>query len=116
MALRDKVRTRALPLLQPGDEIRHVFLAQSGMSPYSPIGGLLGALLGKYWIVVVTEDKFVVMKASMWMPTKPKSVAFAEPRRPLSLDGKLWASMIRHLPTASSTPCVAAPRAAWWGS
>jgi hypothetical protein len=93
MALREKLTERGQALLQPGDQIRHVFMTQSGMSPYSPIGGLIGALIRKYWVVAVTDNQLVVMKASLWMPSKPKNVAFAVPRTVLAPDGKIWAKI-----------------------
>lgn len=94
MALREKVTERVQPLLQPGDQVRHVFLTQTGMSPYSPLGGLIGTLIRKYWIVVVTDTQFVVCKASLFGTTKPKGVAYGEPRRVLAPEGKLWGKAV----------------------
>ncbi|MFI5042690.1 MAG: hypothetical protein ACHQNA_12730 [Acidimicrobiales bacterium] len=94
MPLRDKLTTRAQALLDPGDQVRHVFMTQSGMSPYSPIGGAIGSLLRKYWVVAVTDTQLVVMRASVFGPSKPKSVAFAVPRSVLAPDGKLWAKIV----------------------
>lgn len=93
MALRDKLTTRAQPLLNPGDQIRHIFMLQSGMSPYSPIGGAIGALLRKYWVVAVTDTQLVIMKASVLMPSKPKAVVSAAPRTVIAPDGKIWAKI-----------------------
>ena len=94
MALREKLTTRAQELLAPGDQVRHVFMTQSGMSPYTPIGGILGALIRKYWVVAVTDSQLVVMKASVFMPSKPRSVAFAEPRKVLAPEGKMWGKVL----------------------
>jgi hypothetical protein len=93
MALREKLVERAQPLLAPGDQIRHVFMTQTGMSPYSPIGGAIGVFLRKYWVVAVTDTQFVVMKAGVWGPAKPKEVAYAVPRTVLDPSGKLWAKI-----------------------
>jgi hypothetical protein len=93
MALREKLGERAQPLLAPGDQIHHVFMTQTGMSPYSPLGGAIGALLRKYWVVIVTDTQFVVLKASVWKPAKPKEVAYAVPRTVLAPSGKLWAKV-----------------------
>jgi hypothetical protein len=93
MALRDRLVERIQPLVGPGQSIRHVFLTQSGMSPYSPLGGLIGALLRKYWIVAVTDGEIVVMRASMWRPAAPKAATLRVPRTVLAPSGKLWAKI-----------------------
>jgi len=91
MPLRDKLTARAQPLLAPNDQIRHVFMTQTGMSPYSPIGGALGLLFRKYWIVAVTDTQMVVMGSGRLTSTKPKSIAYAVPRQIIDPQGKLWA-------------------------
>jgi len=90
MALRDKLTERTQALLPPGQTIRHIFMTQTGMSPYSPLGGAIGALLRKYWVVAVTDDQFVISKASVWMPSKPKGVTTSLPRTVLGPEGKIW--------------------------
>ena len=93
MALREKLTERVQPLLTPGDQVRHVFMTQSGMSPYSPLGGLIGAYVRKYWVVAVTDTEFVICKASLFGATKPKSVTGAVPRFVINPEGKLWAKV-----------------------
>lgn len=91
MALRDKLTERVQGVLKPGDTVRHVFMTQSGMSPYSPLGGAIGALIRKYWVVGVTDTEFVVCVASKMVPSKLKSVAYSLPRVVIEPEGKLWA-------------------------
>ncbi len=91
MALRDKLTARAQPLLTGNDQVRHVFMTQTGMSPYSPIGGALGLFFRKYWIVVATDTQLVVMPTGKLTSTKPKSIAYAVPRQIIDPQGKLWA-------------------------
>lgn len=90
MALRDKLTANVQKLLPEGQQLRHVFMTQSGMSPYSPIGGLIGAFIRKYWVVGVTDTEFVLCKAGLFSATKPKAVTSTEPRRVLNVEGKLW--------------------------
>lgn len=95
MALRDKLRDRVQPQLQPGEQIQEVFLAQTGPSPW------LGALTALIWfavkrrIVVVTDRALVVFSASWWTGTHPKVMLGRLPRSttvgPLS---GLWAKSV----------------------
>jgi hypothetical protein len=93
MALRDKLRDRAQPLLRPGDQVRWVFLTQTGMSPLTPLGGLLGVFIRDYWVVVVTDTELVVMVASRWSGARPTQVAYAVPRTILDPRGRVWAKI-----------------------
>lgn len=74
MALRDKLRERSQPMLEPGEEIQEVFLAQTGPTPW------LGLLTTFIWfaikrrIVVVTDRAIVVMSAGWWTGSSPKSI------------------------------------------
>lgn len=74
MALRDKLAGRAAPYLEPGEQIRYVFQAQEGASPW-----LVGALFQKYRIVAVT-DRAIVVLGIPWMRSKPSRVVARLPR------------------------------------
>ena len=74
MALRDKLAGRAAPYLEPGEQIRYVFQAQEGASPW-----LIGALFQKYRIVAVT-DRAIVVLGIPWMRSKPNRVVARLPR------------------------------------
>lgn len=74
MALRDKLAQRAQPFLQPGEQVRHVFMGQTGPSPYFALLSYLIVLFGgKYYVFVVTDQSITVLRASKWIPSKPKS-------------------------------------------
>lgn len=73
MALRDKLRERLQPLLEPGEEIRQVFLAQTGPSPYFAFLTYLIFFWTKYYVVAVTDREVAVLRAGMWTPAKPKT-------------------------------------------
>jgi hypothetical protein len=81
MALRDKLANRVTPMLEPGEQLQQVFLAQGGASPW--IGnsfGLIGlALLVKRRIVAVTDRGIVVFEAN-FNGTNPTKVLTRLPR------------------------------------
>ncbi len=101
MALRDKLRARTQPLLDPGEQIQAVFLAQSGPSPYWFFLTYLVMFWIKYRIVVATDRAIVIFNSGLWAPAKPKALWVRLPRNvklgPLSgLWGKLTLNGIRH--------------------
>ena len=81
MALRDKLRERAQPFLEPGEQIQAVFLAQTGPSPWFAALSWLIVLFGaKYYVVVATDRNIVLLNASAWVPSKVKGVDRRLPR------------------------------------
>lgn len=80
MALRDKLRERTQPLLEPGEEIHGIFLAQAGVSPWLMGVSWLFTFKMKYRIVAVTDRNVVLLDASRWKPAAPKSVVARLPR------------------------------------
>jgi hypothetical protein len=82
MAIRDKIATNVQPQLEPGETLQAGFPAQSGMSPWLlPITGYLAAFfLCKYVIIVVTDKRIAVFKASPLATTKPKELFATFPR------------------------------------
>ena len=63
MALRDKLRDRTQPLLEPGEQIQEVLLAQTGPSPYLAIITYLVFFAVKRRIIVATDRAVVIMRA-----------------------------------------------------
>jgi hypothetical protein len=80
MALRDNLRKRTEPLLEPGEQIQAIFPAQSGISPYYFLLTWLLAFLSKYVVVAATDRRILVAKASAWRPTFPKEILATYPR------------------------------------
>ena len=95
MALRDKLKERAQPLLEPGEQVQQVFPAQSGMNPNLIFVSWLFLLFNKYYTVVATDRAVVVLSASAMRPTFPKAVVMRLPRQtsigPTS--GALWSAV-----------------------
>ncbi len=62
-SLRDKLAERTRSYLEPGEEIQHVFLAQSGPNPNVAALSAFVYLFSKYRIVAVTDQEIVVLAA-----------------------------------------------------
>lgn len=85
MGIRDKLRERVEPFLEPGEEICQVFEAQTERVPQLLGPFALFALpalrsLG-YRIVVVTDRAVVELEAPRWHKSQPKAVSLRVPRR-----------------------------------
>lgn len=74
MALRDKLRSRSQPFLEPGETVEQVFPAQVGNPWMVGLGGgILMLILGKPRDVVVTDRAIVVLRQSKLTAT-PKEL------------------------------------------
>jgi len=75
MALRDKLRDRVQPLLEPGEEVQAVVPVQTGMNPMAIllVGALIAVLVNKYYLLVATDRRWVVMTQSK-LSMKPKAI------------------------------------------
>ena len=71
--MRDKIRARAQPLLEPGEQIQEIFPARTILR-----GG--GGVAAKRWIVAATDRGIVVLSAKLFSQTTPRSVAVRLPR------------------------------------
>jgi hypothetical protein len=78
MAIRDKLKTNASHLLDPGEPIQVVFPAKTMI----PIGiASLYAIFGSIQrVVVVTDRRILVCKAGHFRPTQVKEIIFVLPR------------------------------------
>ena len=90
MALREKLAERAAPYLEPGEQVRHAFLAQSGMSPYLAFLSYIFIWMNKYWIIVVTDRATLVIRSSIWAPSKAKNLDRRVGRVPFGPMTGLW--------------------------
>ena len=80
MAIRDKIKQNAQPYLEPGETIQAAFPATSGMNPWLLGLTYLLFFLMKYVVIVVTDRRILVLKASAMSTTKPKEVLGTFPR------------------------------------
>jgi hypothetical protein len=91
MALRDKLRERVQPLLEPGEQIQQVFMAQTASPYWVLLSYWVLIFKNGYRVVAVTDRNIVTMKGGAFMPSSPKSVVSRSPRTPIGpLTGKLW--------------------------
>jgi hypothetical protein len=82
MALRDKLAARTQPYLEPGEQVRHVFMGQTGPSPwFAALSWLIILIAGEYYVFAVTDRAILVMKAGKFIPSKPKSLEARLPRQ-----------------------------------
>ena len=81
MALRDKLAERTQPYLEPGEQVRHVFMGQTGPSPwFAALSWLIVLIAGQYYIFAVTDRAILVMKAGKMTGSNPKSLEARLPR------------------------------------
>jgi hypothetical protein len=94
MGIREKLRARVQPHLDPGESVEQAFVAVSGMNPYFMgfLGPLLMALLMKHRVVAVTDRRIVVFRAGAWTGTTVKEQLAQLPRstRLGPVKGALW--------------------------
>jgi hypothetical protein len=92
MARRARLTERAAPFLEPGEQVRAIFLAQYGAAPY------LGAVPVTAWIaltagfvtVVVTDRAIVVLRNGRLSGSRAKSLLARLPRQPLGSPAATW--------------------------
>jgi hypothetical protein len=86
MALRDKLTQRAVPYLEPGEQIHAIFIARPGAWPY------WGHVLG-HVTVVATDRAIVVLRSGRFTSTRPQSLLARLPRQPMDEPSGLWARL-----------------------
>ena len=95
MALRDKLKERVQPMLEPGEQVQQVFMAQTASPYWAVISYWILIFKNGYRIVAVTDRSIVTFKAGGFMPSKPKSIVSRSPRAPIGpLSGMLWGKAI----------------------
>lgn len=80
MAIRDKISKNVQSHLQPGETVQAAFPAQGGLNPYLLFLTYLLFFWMKYVIVVVTDRRILLFKASALATTKPKELLGEFPR------------------------------------
>ncbi|HUN31875.1 MAG TPA: hypothetical protein VMU95_07625 [Trebonia sp.] len=94
MALRDKLAQRAVPFLEPGEQIQAIFIAQSGASPYWSFVSTWIVLLTRGFVTVVATDRAIVVLRNGWFTsTRPQSLLARLPRQPMDEPSGLWATL-----------------------
>jgi hypothetical protein len=91
VALSDKMRDKVAPYLEAGEQLRTAFPAQTGPSPYFMLLTTWVIFWTKYVVIVVTDRRVAVYRASRWQPTRPRrEIASVPPDTPLADPSGLW--------------------------
>lgn len=80
MALRDKLRANAAPLLQPGENIQAIFCGQTTSQYFALISYWIILFTNAYRVVVVTDRRILVCKSGRFRITPVKAVLRELPR------------------------------------
>jgi hypothetical protein len=97
MALRDRLRTRVQPFLEPGEEIQAVWPGQAGPSPWFALLSywilIYNQIAANFRVFVATDRAIVVLDAGRFNSMMPRAVRARVPRqvRLGPCQGTLWA-------------------------
>lgn len=91
MTLRDTLRQRSVPFLEPGEQIEAIFTASWGLPPYLTVLFPGFALFCRPFVIVVATDRAILVLNSGWIiGTKPRSLRARLPREPMRELPGLW--------------------------
>jgi hypothetical protein len=80
MALREKLRDRMQPFLEPGEQVQQTFIVQAGPNPWWMMLTSWILFATKWYVVAVTDRAIVVARSPWYMSTKPREVTARVPR------------------------------------
>jgi hypothetical protein len=80
MAIRDKMRANAAPVLRPGEVVQAVFGAQTLSQYYIVISALILLIGNSYRVVVVTDQRILVCRSGRFTTTPVNEVLRELPR------------------------------------
>jgi hypothetical protein len=80
MAIRDKLRSNAAPLLQPGETIQAVFCAQTVSQYFALISVWIIVFSNAYRVVVVTDRRIMVCRSGRLTMSPVKGIETEVPR------------------------------------
>ncbi|HEX4431638.1 MAG TPA: hypothetical protein VHZ96_20380 [Frankiaceae bacterium] len=95
-SLREKLAERAGPYLEPGEQVRQVFMAQAGPNPYWSFLTYLIYFKVKPRIIVVTDGRILVLPAGRMAPGKPtpgQPIAVLPRQTPIGPVSGLWSAI-----------------------
>ncbi|HYI62096.1 MAG TPA: hypothetical protein VEW93_09865 [Acidimicrobiales bacterium] len=91
MAIRDKIRDKAQPQLQPGEQVQAVFPGQTQSQWLILAGYIFFFILNSYRCVVVTDRRIVVFDSGKFAQANPSKILYEAPRTTrLGPPGGLW--------------------------
>src|SRR2546423_15624555 len=95
VGMRDLIQKNASKVVEPGETIQAVFNVQTGPNPNYAFLTWLVAFFAKYFNVIVTDRRILLVKSSLWRRSAVGEVAGTFPRetRLGPFTGKLWTKL-----------------------
>ena len=80
VAIRDRIKETAQPLLEPGEQIQAVIPAQTKNGWLGALGIILLIFTNRYRPIIVTDRRIVITDSGKYAMSKPKSIVASLPR------------------------------------
>jgi hypothetical protein len=86
VGLRDKMSASAAQYLRPGEQIQAVFAGETSSAAtqalfaFGALGGIIRMLINRYRMVVVTDQRILVLDTGKWNTTKARGIVAELPR------------------------------------
>jgi hypothetical protein len=80
VAIRDRIRENAQPLLEPGEQIQAVIPAQSKSGWLGALGFIWLIFANRFRPIVVTDRRIAITDSGKWAQSKPTSIVTSLPR------------------------------------
>jgi hypothetical protein len=80
MAIREKLRAKVVPLLEPGEEVQAVIPAQTTSAYFALISYWIIVFKNSYRVLVATDRRILVCKAGRMFMTTVKGIDYSLPR------------------------------------
>jgi hypothetical protein len=80
LGFRARAQESVQRFLEPGEEVQAIFGAQTGPSPYFLFLAYIFVFWFKYFLVVVTDRRILLARASIWRTTQAQEVVATYPR------------------------------------
>ena len=80
VAIRDKIKEKAQPLLEPGEQIQAVIPAQTKNGWLGALGIIWLIFTNRYRPIVVTDRRIAITDSGKWAMAKPTTILASLPR------------------------------------
>ena len=80
VAIRDKIKEKAQPLLEPGEQIQAVIPAQTKNGWLGALGIIWLIFTNRYRPIVVTDRRIAITDSGKWAMAKPTTIVASLPR------------------------------------
>ena len=80
LAIRDRIKEKVQPLLEPGELVQTVIPAQTKSGWLGALGLIYLIFANRYRPVVVTDRRIVITDSGKWSQAKPSTIVASLPR------------------------------------